>query len=450
MIGLGKKGRSVMTADVLLAFVQSWELHGSDETSICSGTLDVVRAYLGERPCCVWKTDGPRLVKVSERGMVDLYLGSGAGDHQAALSRALASGKPEFDACPIEALPDDQMTFDGFLHIPIKNRGTLLGLLSLAVLKKESRSRDFVEPLESLGRLVAIAFFHGDNREANMSRERELKAEVDSTLRELEGTNRKLIDRVRELKTLYRELQRRVQELTDANKAKDEFLSLVSHELRTPLTSLNGFLSVLLDEEAGPVNEQQRKFLSISKQSAVRLNGIISDLLDISRIQSGRLNLDMGECSVYDLLWKTVEKLKEAAHKKGLQVRLQAAVTLPAAWGDAARLQQVTENLISNAIKFTDAGGEIDVFGEEKGDFLQVSVRDTGPGLTEEEQSRVFDMFYQADTSNRRSAGGTGLGLAIAKGILMMHGGQLLVHSEKGKGATFSYLVPRRKSQKAA
>lgn len=439
-----------MTADVLLAFVQSWELHGSDETSICSGTLDVVRACLGERPCCVWKSEGPRLTKTTERGMIDLYLGSDAAGHQAALSRALVTGKPEFDACPVEALPEDSLTFDGFLHVPIKNRDVVMGLLSLAVLKKESRDRNFVEPLESLGRLVALALHHGENQEATVVRERELKAEVDATTRELEGTNRRLIDRVRELKTLYRELQRRVEELTDANKAKDEFLSIVSHELRTPLTSLNGFLAVLLEEEAGPVNEQQKKFLSIAKQSATRLNGIISDLLDISRIQSGRLSLEMAEVSIHDMLRRAVERLKPSAHAKSLQVRLHAPITLPAAWGDSQRLNQVVENLISNAIKFTDTGGEIDVTGEEKGDFIQVSVRDTGPGLTEEEQARVFDMFYQCDTTNRRSAGGAGLGLSIAKGIMMMHGGQLLVQSEKGKGATFSFMVPRNKAQKAA
>lgn len=441
----------MVASEVLLAFVQSWELHGTDEVSICSGTLDLVRAYLGERPCCMWKWNGTSLTRVSERGMVDIFLGADATGHQVALNRAVVSGTPEYEPCPMDSLSSElKLGVDGFLHVPIKNRESVIGLLSLAVVKKESRDLEFVQPLESLCRLVGIALHHGEDQEAVLSRERKLKAEVESTTRELEQTNKTLIDRVKELKTLYQELQKRVQELTAANRAKDEFLSIVSHELRTPLTSLTGFLAVLLDEEAGTITEQQRKFLGIAKQSAGRLNLIISDLLDISRIESGRLNLNMGECSVYEIVHTSVEGLKASAHAKGLQLRLHANVTLPQVWGDASRLQQVVDNLISNSIKFTERGGEIDVFSEEKGDFVQVSVRDSGAGLTPEEQSRVFDMFYQADASTRRSAGGAGLGLAIARGIVMMHGGQILVNSEKGKGSTFLFMVPRRKVQKAA
>lgn len=464
MIGmLGKKWRSNAVVDVLLAFVQSWEMHGPDETSICSGTLDVVRAYLGDRPCCIWKaqeTTGPvssgqrknsALVKICERGMMEIFYAEREPEHQAALARAMVTGSSEFDPCQLSPLASDlKLGFDGLLHIPIKSKEEVVGLLSLAVFKKESRDREFVQPLESLGRLLAIALHHGQDQETVLGRERRLKAEVAATTRELEETNQRLIERVRELKTLYKELQKRVEELTNANRAKDEFLSIVSHELRTPLTSLTGFLSVLLEEEAGPISEQQRKFLGIAKQSASRLNLIISDLLDVSRIESGRLNLEMGECSLHDILQTSFEGLKASAAIKGLQLRLHSLPALPEIWGDPSRLQQVVDNLVSNAIKFTDCGGEIDVIGEEKGDFLQVSVRDTGPGLSSEEQSKVFDMFYQADASTRRSAGGAGLGLAIARGIVNMHGGQIMVQSEKGQGATFTFLIPRKKAQKKA
>ena len=437
--------------DVLVAFVQSWEMHGPDEVSICSGALDVIRAYLGDRPCCVWKKQGDTLFKVCERGMMELFYSEKDADHQAALTRAIVTGTPEFDACRLSPLAADlKLGFDGLLHIPIKGKDSVLGLLSMAVVKKEARDRDFVEPLVSLGRLVAIALTVGHDLEQNMGRERRLKAEVESTTRELEETNKRLIDRVRELKSLYGELQRRVEELTNANRAKDEFLSIVSHELRTPLTSLTGFLSILLDEEAGPLVDQQRKFLGIAKQSATRLNLIISDLLDVSRIESGRLNLEMGECSLYEILQASYEGLKASAQNKAIQLRLHALPTLPLIWGDPSRLQQVVDNIVSNALKFTERGGEIDVIGEEKGDFLQVSVRDTGPGLSTDEQEKVFDMFYQADASTRRSAGGAGLGLAIARGIVNMHGGQISVQSEKGKGATFSFLIPRKREQKKA
>ncbi len=448
---LGKKWRGSSVVDVLVAFVQAWEMHGPDEVSISSGTLDVVRAYLGDRPCCIWKKQGDALSKVCERGMMELFYAEKEPEHQASLARALVTGSPEFDVCRMSPLASDlKLGFDGLLHLPIKSKDDMLGLLSLAVTKKESRDREFVQPLESLGRLVAIALQHGHSQEQNLNRERRLKAEVEATTRELEDTNKRLIERVKELKTLYGELQKRVEELTNANRAKDEFLSIVSHELRTPLTSLTGFLSVLLEGEAGPISDQQKKFLGIAKQSATRLNLIISDLLDVSRIESGRLNLEMGECSLYEILRTSHEGLKASAAGKSIQLRLQAVPNLPQIWGDPSRIQQVVDNIVSNAIKFTDRGGEVDIFGEEKGDFLQVSIRDTGPGLTTAEQEKVFDMFYQADASTRRSAGGAGLGLAIARGIVNMHGGQISVQSEKGKGATFTFLIPRMKEQKKA
>lgn len=448
---LPKKSQQLIPSNVLLAFIHSWELHGNDEVSICSSTLDLLRAYLGERPCCLWKWNGTSLSKTSERGMVDMFMGPDAAAHQAVFNRAIVSGIAEYDPCEMDSLVSElKFELNGFLHVPIKIKDRVLGLLSVAVEKKEARDRDFVQPLESLSRLVGIALHFGENQEANTHRERKLKAEVDSTTRELEQTNKALIDRVKELKMLYQELQKRVQELTAANKAKDEFLSIVSHELRTPLTSLTGFLSVLLDEDAGPITEQQRKFLGIAKASAGRLNLIISDLLDISRIESGRINLNMGDCSMYEILNTSVEGLRSSADKKNLKLELHASVDLPVLWGDSSRLQQVIDNLISNAVKFTDAGGSIDVYGEEKGDFVQVQVKDTGPGLSPEEQSKVFDMFYQADASTRRPAGGAGLGLAIARGIVMMHGGQISVNSEKGHGATFLFVVPRKKIQKAA
>lgn len=448
---LSGRSKGSEATEALLAFVQSLEMHGDDEVSIGSGVLDIVRAYMGERPCCLWKSTGPRLEKLCERGMVDVFFNQGQEDRQAVLARVLATGTSAFDPCPPDSiLPELKANVDGFLHVPVKARNEIMGIFSIGARKKETRDTGFIQPLECLGQLIAMSLQHCQYREASNTRETRLQAEVQATTRELESTNIKLIDRVKELKLLYRELQKRVQELTQANRAKNEFLSIVSHELRTPLTSLTGFLCVLLEEEAGPLNDNQRKFLNITKQSAVRLNVLISDLLDISRIESGRLNLNMGPASLADILQKSAEGLRGPAENKQITLAVTCPSALPEIWGDPMRLQQVVDNLISNAIKFTDRGGRVDVSVIEKGDFLQVSVTDTGPGLDTAEQQRVFDMFYQADTSARRPAGGAGLGLAIARGIVSMHRGQLWVESEKGKGATFSFIIPRSKSQKAA
>lgn len=430
---LGRKIFDLIRSDLLADFVRSWLNLGTDEMSICSASLDLIKNHIGERPMCVWKVNGPVREKLCERGAFQAELDTPHGTDTHVV------------------LGQNGSEFPGVIHAPIKiHADDVFGFLSVAVSKREASNAGFNERLTLLARLLAIALEHIKTRNTTNDRERLLKASVEATRRELERTNQKLIDRVRELKTLYQELQTRVDELTSANRAKDEFLSIVSHELRTPLTSLTGFLSVLLDEEAGPITEQQRKFLGIAKQSAVRLNIIISDLLDISRIESGRLNLEMDVCYLSDILKTSIEGLLSSAKSKELALTLEMPGGLPPIFADASRIQQVIDNLVSNAIKFTDKGGWVKVSVEEKGDLFQVSVADNGPGMSAEEQGKVFDMFYQADASTRRSASGAGLGLAIARGIVVMHGGQITVRSEKGQGSTFSFTVPRHKLQKAA
>lgn len=437
-------------SDAMGFFLGLWELQTTvDETALCAGILDAVRSGTGERPCCVWKKES-RLFKVSERGMVDLPDGGATGTEDKILMAVVESGTLQFDGRLSNTFTAGLRGYEGYVHLPIKIRDKIWGLLSVAVLKKEVSDANFIQPVELLCRTLGLALRSVFESDETHNREKQLKAEVHSATRELEQTNKQLIERVRELKTLYKELHKRVLELTKANRAKDEFLSIVSHELRTPLTSLTGFLSVLLEEEAGPLNDQQRKFLTITKQSATRLNLLISDLLDISRIEMGRLNMAMDVCDMNEILERCVYDLKSVAAGKGITLDLQVAASLPDVLVDANRIQQVIDNLISNAIKFTERGGQINVMSEDKGDFVQVSVRDTGRGMTTEEQNRVFDMFYQADASTRRPAGGAGLGLAIARGIVVMHGGQIVVESEAGIGSTFSFVIPRHKEKKAA
>lgn len=448
---IGKKGKAQGAQDALIAFVKSLDIHARDEVSLCSGVLDIVRAYMSERPCCIWRKSDSKIEKVSERGMVEIFYSEGSEDHRTALARALASGAPVFDSCQMSAIiPDFKSGFDGFLHVPIRSQDHVLGLFTISVSKKESKNIQMVQPLECLARLIGMTIQSNRDQEEIKTREMKLKAEVQATTRELSDTNTRLIDRVKELKLLYQELQKRVKELTEANRAKNEFLSIVSHELRTPLTSLTGFLCVLLDEEAGPINEQQKNFLTITKKSADRLNLLISDLLDVSRIESGRLNITLKPTSLSEILESSVEGMKMRAQEKGIELNYKGHPNLPDVMADESRIRQVVDNLISNAIKFTDKAGIITVISEEKGDFLKVSVVDTGIGLSKEEQEHVFDMFYQVDASTRRSAGGVGLGLAIARGIMSMHGGELWVESEKGHGSRFHFMVPRNKAQKAA
>lgn len=437
-----------MNHSILLTFIQSWNLHGGDETAICSGALDIVRAHLGDRPCCVWKNTMPGLHKLCERGMMDLVQDPSDPAQRASLQRCLETGEPVYG--PISPSEQWDRSHDGVLNVPVKIQEEMLGIFSIGIQKKEAKDRAFTETLQALGRLIAVSLQYNHDSFAQDILERKLRGELDATARELSHTNNRLIQRVRELKEVSKELERKVEDLTHANRAKDEFLSMVSHELRTPLTSLTGFLCVLIDQEAGPLTEAQSKFLSIAKQSADRLNVLISDLLDVSRIESGRLNLDRDVCSMDDIIRDSLQGLKKTADIKEILLVYLPAKDLPPVYGDFSRLQQVIDNIVSNAIKFTPYKGRVTIRTENKGDAVSVSVQDTGPGIGKEEQKKIFDMFYQVDASTRRAAGGAGLGLAIANGIVVMHGGHLWVESEKGSGTTFKLAIPRHKEKKAA
>lgn len=230
-------------------------------------------------------------------------------------------------------------------------------------------------------------------------------------------------------------------QLAHMHRLKDDFVSTVSHEFKTPLTTIRGFLDVVLDGEAGPLTEDQRKFLGISKSSAERLTLLVSDLLDISKLEGGAamefVPLDLGAVAALCVeahLW-------EADRRK---IRLESVIPprLPRAQGDARWLGQVFDNLISNAFKFTRTGGRVAVSIVNKGECLQACVEDSGVGVGGEEQGRIFEKFYRAKSHASMNVPGTGLGLAICKSIIDKHEGKIWVESEPGSGARFFFLVP--------
>lgn len=242
---------------------------------------------------------------------------------------------------------------------------------------------------------------------------------------------------------LYEKILLANKELERLNRVKTEFVSMVSHELRTPLTAIKGFVDVVMSEEAGALNEQQKRFLKIAHNSIDRLAFLISDLLDISRIESGQIKMEMSETSMEKILQEATETYRKTIEGKGISFHVETDKKLPRILADASRLKQVIDNLLSNAMKFTPAGGTVRIYAEDMGDFVLVSVTDTGIGIKKEEQEKIFEKFFQADSSLTRQVGGTGLGLAISKAIIEMHGGRIWVESEIGKGSTFRFLLPR-------
>ena len=230
----------------------------------------------------------------------------------------------------------------------------------------------------------------------------------------------------------------------EADRAKSEFISTVSHELRTPMTSIKGYTDLLLMGAVGELNPQQHHFLEVIKSNADRLTGLINDLLDISRIETGRLRLDLQPMQVREVIEEVVGSLRGQAEAKGLWVRVEVPQGLPAVMADRDRITQVVLNLMDNAVRYTPEGGEVSVRVELADEALLVHVQDTGIGIAPEEQGRIFERFYRSEDARVQETEGTGLGLAIVKSLVEMHGGRVWVESELGKGSTFSFTIPLR------
>jgi PAS domain S-box-containing protein len=228
---------------------------------------------------------------------------------------------------------------------------------------------------------------------------------------------------------------------------KEEFVSIVSHELRTPLTSITGALDIVLKQYAQGLSEKQSRYLEMALDSAQKLNGIVDDLLDVAKVERGKLSMRMGALDLAEQARDAVERFRAAGEQKNIQLGVRAPsdgeVRIVA---DADRLTQVINNLLSNAIKFTPEGGriEVDIFGPQVSrSFVGLSIWNNGVSISEQDRERVFDKFEQIQSSNTRKVGGTGLGLAISRGIVEGHGGRIWVEGTRDEeGTRFVVALP--------
>jgi PAS domain S-box-containing protein len=228
----------------------------------------------------------------------------------------------------------------------------------------------------------------------------------------------------------------------ELDRMKTEFVSQVSHELRTPLTAIKGFTEMLLDGDAGDVNEEQQEYLDIVKSNVDRLVALINDLLDISRIESGRIKLDLAPIDVVEIITLVVNTMRPLLEGKSQTLSVDVPAGLPPAMGDRDRVIQVVTNLVSNAHKYTQAGGAIRVFATRDQNMLRIAVQDNGMGIPAEDIPRLFTRFFRVDSSLTREIGGTGLGLSIVKSIVELQGGSVSVESELEHGSTFAFTLP--------
>lgn len=227
-----------------------------------------------------------------------------------------------------------------------------------------------------------------------------------------------------------------------ADRAKSEFISLVSHELRTPLTSIKGYLELVLAGEVGALTDDQRQFLDVVRTNANRLEAIVGDLLYISRIEAGKIELNRGRVDLAAVISASVAAFLPQVEAKSQLLLTAVPSGLPAAYADPDRVGQILSNLISNAHKYTPAGGRIAVSVAHEGACLRVGVQDSGIGLSPQEVSQLFTKFFRARNRATQEVGGTGLGLVITRSLVELHGGEIAVASAPGSGSTFTFTVP--------
>ena len=269
----------------------------------------------------------------------------------------------------------------------------------------------------------------------------EMKTTIANALKQqrLLQENKRLVESLQRSNKLLFEAN---EELKKATQAKSEFLANMSHELRTPLNAVIGFSELMIDEVPGGVNEEQRQCLADILSSGKHLLNLINDVLDLSKVESGKMRLRLADVALTDVIEPLRRSMMPmlAPRKQRLDVEVEQG--LPPVHADRAKVRQVLLNLLSNSIRFTPDGGRLKIKAIKEDNWCQVSVIDSGIGIKKEDQELIFEPFCQLDNHLTREKGGTGLGLALVKQIIEKHGGQIWVESEYGKGSRFTFTLP--------
>ncbi len=308
--------------------------------------------------------------------------------------------------------------------VPLKSGGRVIGTLIVASHRLHSFSSEDISLLNTIGEGLGPVL-----------RNAELHGALQQKIAQLDTQNRELVKQ-------HQQLLEKTKEAQLANRLKSEFLANMSHELRTPLNVIIGFSELMLDEVPGSVNREQRQCLDDILTSSRHLLQLINEVLDLSKIESGRVELSMTDVvlsGVIQWLTKTMVPIL-APRKQNLDVVIEEG--LPPLYADEVRVKQVLVNLLSNSAKFTPVGGEIRLEAVRRGDKCQVSVVDNGVGIEQEEQARIFEPFHRLRNPQVEEKNGAGLGLAIVKKIIEKHGGQIWVESQYGKGSRFVFTLP--------
>jgi len=276
----------------------------------------------------------------------------------------------------------------------------------------------------------------------NITERKQMEHELQERNERLDAQNEELQSQAEELVAQQQELIEKTREVERANQLKSEFLANMSHELRTPLNVIIGFSQLMLDGVPGKTNEEQKQCLHDILNSGEHLLHLVNDALDLSKIESGKMELRLRDIALTDVIQSFRSNIMPflATRKQSLEVEVEGE--LPSICADKAKIRQVFLNLLGNASKFTPDGGKLKIKAVKNGNWCQVSVIDNGIGIKKEDQERIFEPFYRTNNIVTREKSGTGLGLAIVKQIIEMHGGQIYVESEHGKRSKFTFTLP--------
>jgi signal transduction histidine kinase len=245
---------------------------------------------------------------------------------------------------------------------------------------------------------------------------------------------------------LFREIEDKNRQLEVASQHKSEFLANMSHELRTPLNAIIGFSEVLSERMFGDLNEKQEEYLKDIYASGTHLLSLINDILDLSKIEAGRMELELTDFDLPTALDSALTLVRERAGRRGIALQMNVDGRLGQIQADERKVRQVVLNLLSNAIKFTPEGGRIEVAALPKDGLVEISVSDTGIGIAPEDQEKIFEEFRQVGTAAKKIEG-TGLGLTLCRKFVELHGGKIWVKSQLGAGSTFTLTIPVRRTE---
>jgi signal transduction histidine kinase len=279
--------------------------------------------------------------------------------------------------------------------------------------------------------------------------------EDDSAIEELQQQNRDFVAVLSELEEKREQLEQLNEQLEEANRElneanaklrelaemKEEFLALTTHDLRSPLTVISGVISFFTSGRLGKLSPEQQNMVAMMERNAQSLIELVNDLLDASKLESGTLRLDVASIDLGGLIDEIRETMEPLAREKGITLEEEIAPDLPPVEADRPKLRRILVNLLSNAVKFTGKGGTVTLKAETLGEEVRLSVSDTGVGIAPEDVERLFDKYEQARSRATRGEKGTGLGLYITKQLVELHGGEIKVESEVGRGSTFSFTM---------